>query len=237
MTAIRHLIVNADDFGQSPGVNQGVIHAHEYGILTSASLMVRWPAAAEAAEYGRRRTTLGVGLHLDLGEWVYRDGEWVLLYEVVSLDEPSAVRAEVLRQLDGFRRLTGKDPTHLDSHQHVHLNEPVRAVAEEIAGQIGVPLRGCNPAVAYRGDFYGQTDEGATWPEGISFEGLIRILETLGEGVTELGCHPAATSDLDTMYRDERVQELRVLCDPRIQVELAGRGIRLLSFGELAEKG
>ena len=45
----RYLIVNADDLGRSPGVNRGVIEAHAGGIVTSASLMVRWPAAAEAA--------------------------------------------------------------------------------------------------------------------------------------------------------------------------------------------
>lgn len=233
MSGARYLIVNADDFGQSAGVNQGVMLAHERGILTSASLMVRWPAAAEAAEYGRRRTTLSLGLHLDLGEWVYQEGEWVLLYKVVSLRDPAAVREEVHRQLDDFRRLTGREPTHLDSHQHVHREKPVRAVAEEMARQIGVPLRGCSPAVRYRGDFYGQTAEGATLPEAISIEAMIRILDTLKEGVTELSCHPAATPDLDTMYRDERVQELRVLCDTGILTELAARGIRLLSFGEL----
>ena len=48
MTAPRSLIVNADDFGQSRGVNRGVIEAHERGIVTSASLMVRWPAAESA---------------------------------------------------------------------------------------------------------------------------------------------------------------------------------------------
>ena len=41
----RHLIVNADDFGQSAGINRGIIEAHEHGIVTSTSLMVRWPAA------------------------------------------------------------------------------------------------------------------------------------------------------------------------------------------------
>ena len=51
--ALRRLIVNADDFGQSPGVNRGIIEAHQHGIVTSASLMVSWPAAAEAAAYGR----------------------------------------------------------------------------------------------------------------------------------------------------------------------------------------
>lgn len=55
----RFLIVNADDFGQSPGVNRGIIEAHEHGIVTSASLMVRWPAATEAAAYGRQSRRCG----------------------------------------------------------------------------------------------------------------------------------------------------------------------------------
>ena len=95
----RYLIVNADDFGQSPGINRGVIQAYEKGILTSASLMVRWPAAAEAAGYARRNPDLGVGLHLDFGEWIYRDGKWLPLYRVVDESDPRAVRAEIRRQL------------------------------------------------------------------------------------------------------------------------------------------
>lgn len=47
------MIVNADDFGLSPGVNRGIIQAHEHGIVTSASLMVRRAAAYQAAQYAR----------------------------------------------------------------------------------------------------------------------------------------------------------------------------------------
>src|SRR5437867_779392 len=102
MPSTRYLIVNADDFGQSRGVNQGIIEAHEHGIVTSASLMVRWPAACEAAAYGREHCELSVGLHLDLGEWAYREDAWVPLYEVVDLDDASAVAEEVSRQLSSF---------------------------------------------------------------------------------------------------------------------------------------
>src|SRR5262249_16709084 len=126
MTAVRCLIVNADDFGQSPGVNRGVIAAHERGIVTSASLMVRWPAAAEAAAYARTHPDLGLGLHLDLGEWTYREGSWVARYLVAVPDDARAVSDEVGRQLAAFRSLVGRDPTHLDSHQHVHREDPVR---------------------------------------------------------------------------------------------------------------
>jgi len=102
MSGPRFLIVNADDFGLSEGINQGVIAAHERGILTSASLMVRWPAAAQAAAYARASRTLDVGLHLDLGEMVYDAGEWRSVYEVLpeEADEPM-IRAEVARQIQG----------------------------------------------------------------------------------------------------------------------------------------
>src|SRR5437899_6893534 len=99
MSGQRYLIVNADDFGLSPGVNRGIIEAHEHGIVTSASLMVRWPAAREAVNYARQHGALSLGLHLDLGEWTYRGSTWVPLYEVVPLDDSSAVAEEVSRQL------------------------------------------------------------------------------------------------------------------------------------------
>src|SRR5438128_7485420 len=118
------VIVNADDFGQSPGINRGIIEAHERGIVTSASLMVRWPAATDAAAYARAHATLDVGLHVDLGEWWYDGAAWCLRYDVVPLTDEAAVRAEVDRQLAAFESLVGRPPTHVDSHQHVHLREP-----------------------------------------------------------------------------------------------------------------
>src|ERR1041384_5283397 len=122
----KYLIVNADDFGLSDGVNRGIIEAFERGIVTSASLMVRQPAAAAAATDAASHPKLSVGLHLDLGEWVFQNGEWVILYSVVATDDPKAVGAETSHQLSQFRRLMGRNPTPLDSHQHVHRKEPVR---------------------------------------------------------------------------------------------------------------
>ncbi|MCZ7635194.1 MAG: hopanoid biosynthesis-associated protein HpnK [Verrucomicrobia bacterium] len=62
----RRLIVNADDFGRSSDINAAVLEAHRTGILTSASLMVNEPAAAEAIALARAHPSLGVGLHLVL---------------------------------------------------------------------------------------------------------------------------------------------------------------------------
>ena len=196
--------------------------------------MVRWPAATEAAIYSQEHPDLSLGLHLDLGEWIYRDEAWVPLYEVVPIDDITAVTDEIFRQLDAFRCLAGKDPTHIDSHQHVHLWKPVRPVLIETAANLAVPLRHCNQQIRYCGVFYGQTAEGFPLPHGISIEGLIETLSMLPPGLTELSCHPGKENDLDTMYRTERAQEVNVLCDPCIRSALAAMGIELCSFNNIA---
>ena len=233
--ATRALIVNADDFGQSAGINRGVIAAHERGIVTSASLMVRWPAAAEAVAYARDRRGLSLGIHIDLGEWAYRD-EWVPVYQVVSTDDASVVADEVARQLAAFVTLVGRPPTHLDSHQHVHRSEPVRSILAECARDLGVSLRQHHPAIRYVGDFYGQTSTGFPYREAIEVDALIRVIQQLPPDATELGCHPGlgmGADDLDTMYRFEREREVEVLCDPRIRAAIDAAGIRLSSFRDL----
>jgi chitin disaccharide deacetylase len=230
--AERLLIVNADDFGQSPGVNRGVVEAHERGIVTSASLMVRWPAAAEAAAYARGRPELSVGLHVDLGEWVCEGGAWRPLY-AVPLDDAGSATDEVARQLLRFRELTGQPPTHLDSHQHVHRRDPVRSALAALARDLGIPLREGDPHIRYSGAFYGQTADGEPRPDAITVAGLIRILETFPPGLTELGCHPGYADDVHTMYRHERAREIAVLCDPRVRGALARLRIQLTSFASV----
>ena len=229
----RVLIVNADDFGQTAGVNRGIVEAHERGIVTSASLMVRGDAIEEATRYARRRPELAVGLHVDLGEWVYRGGEWVALYEVVTPADASAVRDEVERQLGAFRDLVGRDPTHIDSHQHVHLEDPARAIVQEIAGSLEIPARRLTPDVSHCGSFYGQTAEGESLPGAVSADALAELIRGLEPGITELGCHPGDGSHIDGMYVVERAAEREALCDPRIRAMLDDEEIELRSFGEL----
>ena len=226
----RYLIVNADDFGQSPGVNRGIIEAHERGIVTSASLMVRWPAAVEAADYARNHQELSIGLHVDLAEWTCQDGTWRPLYQVVAADDSRAVADETDRQLDEFRQLMGQDPTHIDSHQHIHREQPAHAAIARISRLLRVPLRHFCPQVHYCGDFYGQTPKGLPCPEAITVESLLRIVKRMAPGITELACHPGYAFDLDAMYKSERAAEVGALCDPRVRDVLRSEGISLRSF-------
>ena len=231
MRGTRFLIVNADDLGQDRGINRGIAEAHEHGIVSSASLMVRWPAAANGASYGRS-SRIGIGLHLDLGEWRLRDGEWVPVYEVVPLDDPGAVEKEIRSQVEQFRNLMQADPTHLDSHQHVHLREPARTLLIGMAEELGVPLRSLSGHARYCGDFYGQTSEGASVPEAIEPRALRDLVLNLPEGVTELACHPARKVEVQTMYKDERATELSALCDSSVRAAIREARVVLCSFAD-----
>ncbi len=219
----RWLIVNADDFGLTPGINAGIVEAFERGVVTSASLMVRQPAAEAAAAYARAHPALGLGLHIDLWESIPKDGDWVRLYQHVPGDAAS-VAAEVAAQIERFRTLVGRDPDHLDTHQHVHRLEPVKSAVAAAARALGLPVRG-EPPLRYLGGFYGQTGRGAPYPDGITVERLIELIDALGPGVTEFGCHPGFVDADDplggTMYRVERNAEVRTLCDARVRARLA----------------
>ena len=233
MAAKKYLIVNADDFGMSRGVNRGIMKSHKYGIVTSASLMVRRRAAVEAASYGRRQANFSLGIHVDLGEWEYRRGKWLPEYQKVNMNDAMTIEKEIADQLAVFLKLVGKAPTHLDSHQHVHLREPVRSILLQVANRFKIPLRFFSPKVQYCGKFYGQTKPGLRDASVLSISGLLAILKTLPSGYNELGCHPGEANDVQTDYRIERIQEVVILCHPQVRKALTALDIQLCSFSTM----
>ena len=105
----------------------------------------------------------------------------------------AAVAGEVRRQVDRFRSLVGRDPTHVDSHRHRHRHEPARSVFAAVARELGVPVRELDSAIRFCGDFYGQSygriHSTRPNPEAIGVDALVRLLEGLSPGVTEV-CLP-----------------------------------------------
>jgi chitin disaccharide deacetylase len=229
------LIVNADDFGLSDGVNEGIIRAHSEGIVTSTSLMVRMPAAVSAARLADDHPGLSVGLHMDIGEWQFRSEEWVPLYERVPQADAEAVAGELEAQLHLFTQLTGKNPTHIDSHQHAHMREPLRSLIISAASRLGIPLRHFSD-VRYCGDFYGQDECGEALVGRTTAEFLANTIEAASVGAMEVSCHPAAFVDFAGVYANERLAELAALCSPRARNAISKRGMRLISFAQLTNK-
>jgi chitin disaccharide deacetylase len=229
---VRYLIVNADDFGYTEGINRGILDAHVKGIVTSASLMVERPAAPHAAALARENPRLGLGLHVEVKRW--RTSWMPRRGSARSADAVKrGAREDLRRQLDRFRLLVGREPSHLDSHQHRHMAEFVRPAFEEVAEELSIPLRRLDPLVRFCGEFYGHDGRGHPDPEAISIDALIRLIEDVEGPVTELCCHPGYADGLEDWYRAERELEVRALADPSVRRVVEREGIRLCSFAEV----
>jgi predicted glycoside hydrolase/deacetylase ChbG (UPF0249 family) len=124
----------------------------------------------------------------------------------------------------------GCEPTHLDSHRHVHRDEPARSIVREHAARLGVPVRGCTPALRYDGRFWGRGEHGEPRTEAIGVDALCALLRDLPPGATELGCHPAIDDDSGSSYAAARTVETATLCDRRVRATLDAAGIVLRSY-------
>ena len=151
---MRRLIVNADDFGFTSGVNRAIVEAHSHGIVTSSTLMANGPAFTEAVELAKRNPRLGVGCHV-----VLIDGEPLLDREKIPslthsrrfrdslksfaaralsrrIDEEE-IFAEVAAQI---RKLQASaiSVSHVDTHKHTHLFPRILRPVLRAARECGV---------------------------------------------------------------------------------------------------
>ena len=151
----RYLILNADDFGYSAEVNQAILHAHCQGVLTSASLMVAEAGFADAVTVARRTPTLGVGLHLvvtndhallprrELPLLVDGKGKFgadpfrVATQYYFSKRAQAQLRREMEAQFARFAE-TGLPWSHVDGHQHFHMQPVVWDNLLDLCAQYGV---------------------------------------------------------------------------------------------------
>jgi predicted glycoside hydrolase/deacetylase ChbG (UPF0249 family) len=223
-TSPRWLIVNADDFGASTGINRGIIECHTRGILTSTSFMVTGRAVEEAVALSRQHPSLAIGLHFDL--WGEDEREF-------DLGDHAAVRAELFHQLDAFQKLMKRPPTHIDSHKHAHRQPGMLPLFQEWTAPLGVPLRD-DGGVKFVGGFYAQWEHGVTELEYVSVPFLLQMLrEEVPPGWTEISCHPGFRSpDFHSIYLQEREAEVATLTDPTVKQFIETSGIRLVSYAD-----
>jgi hopanoid biosynthesis associated protein HpnK len=156
---VRRLIINADDFGLTSGVNRGIIEAHERGIVTSATLMACGAKFQEAVDIASRTPQLSVGCHVLLV-----DASTVLEIQKVSslavansgtpkfrdslLDfacraaarrfNEDEIEAEITAQIRKLQR-AGIQVSHLDSHKHTHMFPTVFRPMLRAAKTCGIP--------------------------------------------------------------------------------------------------
>jgi predicted glycoside hydrolase/deacetylase ChbG (UPF0249 family) len=252
MSTTKRLIVNADDFGRTCGINRGVVEAHRRGVVTSATLMVSYEGATEAAALARENAGLGVGLHLALTggpptlpperlpSLVDARGMLPSKPEGLAGARPAEVMAEARGQLRRFRELMGRDPTHFDSHHHSQRLPIVYDVLVTLAWEAGLPVRNGGPGMGERlrreGILTTDVFIEAFYDMGATLEGMLAILDDIGAGVTELMCHPAVVDEelrAASSYANQRTRELEVLTHREVRQALQALGIKLVHFGEL----
>jgi chitin disaccharide deacetylase len=152
------LIINADDYGRTPDISRGIREAHLHGIVTSSTVMMNIPAAAEDIKIALKETPyLGLGVHLVLTSGrpllpaaqipglttsaggFHKREQLVSLAASLNLEE---VKAEWHAQVDAFVVAAGKKPTHLDSHHHSSYFTPGMFQSMlELAYEYDVPIR------------------------------------------------------------------------------------------------
>jgi predicted glycoside hydrolase/deacetylase ChbG (UPF0249 family) len=140
---LKRLLVNADDFGFTRDVNDGIVEAHRRGILTATTLMANGAAFDHAVELALATPTLDVGCHLVLasGRSLARAGENLprdvkaLAWSVARGGFP--IEEELEAQVKRIRA-AGIKPTHLDTHKHTHILPPVLAAVARVASRNGI---------------------------------------------------------------------------------------------------
>ncbi|MBL8235663.1 MAG: ChbG/HpnK family deacetylase, partial [Bryobacterales bacterium] len=134
-TRERLLVVNADDFGFTRDVNDGIVEAHRNGILTATTLMANGAEFEHAVTLARRHPSLDVGCHLVLVGGHSRDVAGLVSAVLRGqLDVEAELDAQIRRILS-----VGLRPTHLDTHKHTHLHPRVLHAVGKLSHQYRIP--------------------------------------------------------------------------------------------------
>jgi len=219
---LKLLVVNADDFGFTAGVNAGILDAHTRGVLSAATLMAHGPAFDDAVGLARAYPSLDVGVHLTL--------VGAPRYPATVPDLLIAMARRQIRIYDELREqiqrvlAAGIEPTHLDTHKHTHLLPSVLRCVATLSAEFGIrwvrrpfdfPLQARGAPLSRRAlshwlgflrgrfhrvlDQHGcrTTDHFAGFRVTGRFDAaeLALLIRSLPEGSTEFMCHPGFCTD------------------------------------------
>ncbi|MFV0480243.1 MAG: carbohydrate deacetylase [Anaerorhabdus sp.] len=228
------LIVNADDFGLTKGVVDGIIFGYENGIIRSTTALCNSKYLEYGAQKAKEYDGLAIGVHLvlTLGKSITENstltdgnGNFYSRTELDAkqLDEVELYnewKAQILRYITVF----GKNPSHLDSHHSVHdMCEVSKNVSTKLAKEFGLEFRR-NGKYTFINNFYG---------ESATVDNFINILKENKGCKIEVMCHPAF-NDTELMeissYNANREKELAVLCDEKVKQYIAENCISVINY-------
>lgn len=220
------LIVNADDFGYSRGVNYGILDAHQNGIVNSTTMMMNMPGVNHAIKLAKEHPTLQVGIHLvltcgkpilsDVPTLVDENGDFRKLSTLMEDRDLSLkeLEREWTAQIERFLQ-AGLIPTHFDSHHHVHTIPEFLPVVQSLASKYQLTARCFSDKAetvvgaftdVFLSDFYG---------EGATYDYFDKLPDRVLDGQTvEVMCHPAyldLSLSSGSSYCNDRMRETDIL--------------------------
>ena len=254
MSFRKQLVVNADDFGFTPDVNQGIVEAHRRGILTAATLMANGAAFEDALRLARETPSLDVGCHL-----VLIGGRSLSTGKPLPLTVPQLLAAMARRGIRVYDELraqvrrivdAGIRPTHLDTHKHTHLAPPVLDAVARLGEEFDIPWvrrpfdfslgllrRRFHRVLEKHGRRATDHFAGFQLTGRLRTAALVDLLDALPDGSTELMCHPGRCGDAlrhaRTRLKESREHEIEALVAPEVRQALQRNGIELVNYGGL----
>lgn len=241
---MKKLIINADDFGYSRGVNHAIIDCHQEGILSSTTFMSNMPGAEHAAELAKENPGLGVGVHLvmtcdrplldthrtivdiqgNFRSLAFYKGAFTIDYEEVY--------AEWKAQIEAFL-FFGLTPTHLDSHHHINSFGGFPDIFIQLAKEYNLPVRNNMdvPIGIKTTDSFSYLIETALKNDR-SLQDLFKSSST-----AEVMCHPAYLDKKlmsTSSFTYPRIDEVEFLTHPAIKELIESHSeIELATFKDL----
>ncbi|MCP3700611.1 MAG: carbohydrate deacetylase [Aliivibrio sp.] len=250
------LILNADDFGLSESVNNGIVECFKSGVVTSTTIMMNQAGVAHAVQLYQQGLIPEVGLHFtvtagkplsppcNVASLIDENGYFLdrqtLMTKEVSEEE---VYLELNTQYQAAIN-AGLTINHIDSHHFAGVYPPLKKAFIRFANDINLPVRRVDNIVSGQESLFVATPDAFDarfFDTGVSFEQLKSILleykTKLPNGIIELMCHPSSehTSDLTelTSYRDMRVVEKNLLTSAELIDWLEEEGIECIGFNQL----
>jgi predicted glycoside hydrolase/deacetylase ChbG (UPF0249 family) len=254
---MKRLVVTADDFGLTDGVCAGILEALAGGVVSCTSAMMAFPGAADrVARHAARLPAARLGLHLQLTSGAPCAGSAVVPTLVDPTGRfprhraafeglrPEEIDREFRAQLRRMHEL-GLQPSHLDSHHHVHQRRDAMEPFADLARSTALRARSGPPPVdavlTRAGVRHADRFEGGWFGEPLTVDALVALVEGAfmaigGSGTVELMCHPGrcdAALEAVSGYTREREQELAVFCAPDLPARLADLAITIVPHGAI----
>lgn len=211
------LIVNADDFGLSPGISDGIVRCISDGIVSSTSVIVESRYLSDSKKKILLYPSFDWGLHV------------VIPTEKVF--SPQLIESESIRQLNIFNKNFGFMPSHIDYHRGFKFDSRTFFSVSMLALKYKIAFR-YDRQHLIESSFFGMLN-GKNNFSNVSVDKLLEIIENLKPGITELICHPGFTGNhLTDIYRLPRKVEVESLTNLEVIKQLKIKGINLINFRE-----